>query len=312
MKRKIIVMLLSTAVVIGNVPIVSCASEFDDEVVSADAVEESADNYTSDENEDNAQAAENLTEEIENETDSAADKENLYENDIDSVEGKGDLQEESISAEEKAENLAADDEMEFYENSAVMLDADPAGTSYDTATTIEINKNYTGYGNDSFFYKFIVKKAGTFTVTLSHDVTSVPYETQGYISIYDSSKERIARKFIRRTEASIKMPVSLSMGTYYFMVSPAYKQNFNFMISGDNESTDGSSTTGNSGTCIEHEPNDSFEDANQIDINKYYYASLDNNDYYKFTVKKAGTFKVIFNHVINPVPYDSPNWVINL
>ncbi len=191
---------------------------------------------------------------------------------------------------ENAEVIEFAPEVEDGEEDAT-LNAE-AGNDIDNATSISLNTKYTGAlsdNNDADFYKITLNEAGLFNIKGIFRTRYVRWR------IYDDFGKELTReawgidKLSQR--GSFEYSRNLTRGTYYISIDRY-----------------GEGTTGAYSFALTHKSaNESFvedqggsdnnsDDANQIALNKTYKGQLalnDEEDWYKFTVPKKETVKVI-------------------
>ena len=173
----------------------------------------------------------------------------------------------------------------------VTLNAE-AGSDIDDATSISLNTKYTGAlsdNNDADFYKITLNEAGLFNIKGIFRTSHVRWR------IYDDFGSRLDYETDSIDNLSQRGTFDnfwyLTKGTYYVSID-----------------RDGYGTTGAYTFTLTHKSaNESFvedqggsnnnsDDANQIALNKTYKGQLalnDKEDWYKFTVPKKETVKVI-------------------
>ena len=167
-----------------------------------------------------------------------------------------------------------------------------AGSDIDDATSISLNTKYTGAlsdNNDADFYKITLNEAGLFNIKGIFRTSHVRW------TIYDDFGSKLSSNGDYRDNLSQRGTFDnswyLTKGTYYVSIA-----------------RDGYGTTGAYSFTLTHKSaNESFvedqggsnnnsDDANQIALNKTYKGQLalnDEEDWYKFTVPKKETVKVI-------------------
>ena len=197
---------------------------------------------------------------------------------------------DSIDTAENAEVTEFAPEVEDGEEDAT-LNAE-AGNDIDDATSISLNTKYTGAlsdNNDADFYKITLNEAGLFNIKGIFRTYHVRWR------IYDDFGSRLDYETDSIDNLSQRGTFDnfwyLTKGTYYVSID-----------------RDGYGTTGAYSFTLTHKSaNESFvedqggsnnnsDDANQIALNKTYKGQLalnDEEDWYKFTVPKKETVKVI-------------------
>ena len=167
-----------------------------------------------------------------------------------------------------------------------------AGSDIDNATSISLNTKYTGAlsdNNDVDFYEVTLNEAGLFSIKGIFRTNRIR------LRLYDDFGEKLYGDWwgidSLSQRGSFEHSWNLTKGTYYISVD-----------------RDGSSTTATYSFTLTHKSaNESFvedqggsnnnsDDANQIALNKTYKGQLalnDEEDWYKFTVPKKETVKVI-------------------
>lgn len=167
-----------------------------------------------------------------------------------------------------------------------------AGSDIDDATSISLNTKYTGAlsdNNDVDFYEVTLNEAGLFSIKGIFRTNRIR------LRLYDAFGEKLYGDWwgidSLSQRGTFEHSWNLTKGTYYISVD-----------------RDGSNTTGVYSFTLAHKSaNESFaedqggsnnnsDDANQIALNKTYKGQLalnDEEDWYKFTVPKKETVKVI-------------------
>lgn len=167
-----------------------------------------------------------------------------------------------------------------------------AGSDIDDATSISLNTKYTGAlsdNNDVDFYEVTLNEAGLFSIKGIFRTNRIR------LRLYDAFGEKLYSDWwgidSLSQRGTFEHSWNLTKGTYYISVD-----------------RDGSNTTGVYSFTLAHKSaNESFaenqggsnnnsDDANQIALNKTYKGQLalnDEEDWYKFTVPKKETVKVI-------------------
>ena len=167
-----------------------------------------------------------------------------------------------------------------------------AGSDIDDATSISLNTKYTGAlsdNNDVDFYEVTLNEAGLFSIKGIFRTNRIR------LRLYDAFGEKLYGDWwgidSLSQRGTFEHSWNLTKGTYYISVD-----------------RDGSNTTGVYSFTLAHKSaNESFaedqggsnnnsDDANQIALNKTYKGQIalnDEEDWYKFTVPKKETVKVI-------------------
>lgn len=165
------------------------------------------------------------------------------------------------------------------------------------AQWISVNQRVTGSGNR--FFAFTIDKNGYFTLNFQHPMVDYDY---GYwkVNLYDENQQYIKEWDINGYNRNFTTcRFGYPKGSYYIEIvekqedAPGYSLCVNFTQT----------------TTYETEYNNTFTTANPIKLNTTYggnlfYGSLGNGwigadeDYYKFTLSKAGCIKIAFRHAI--------------
>ena len=155
------------------------------------------------------------------------------------------------------------------------------GASFDAATELPLNKTNTFTLQESrydYYYKF----------TLTHDgYINFPFKMSDEkygpddIFVYNSSREKIwdlnVSMIIHYTRDYSDEKYGLPAGTYYLFVKAGYEENATFRMRLNFTESD----------VWETKPNNKFETADPVSLNKAYYGSFNDDrsdDYFKFYV----------------------------
>lgn len=161
-----------------------------------------------------------------------------------------------------------------------------------TAISLKTNafyKNRLVNDSDVNWYKFSVSKAGNLSVTFKHDYIESG-STYWKISIYNSLMEEISWDSFQGNEVSQTTDkFGIPAGTYYIEVYSYFYSSIQYdMKINYTESTD-----------WEAEVNDTYSQADVVEVNKTFYGALqteDDSDWYQFSVPKAGKVSLTFKH----------------
>jgi len=160
---------------------------------------------------------------------------------------------------------------------------------FSTATVVRDVGSYNAYfdsQNDDDYFAFDVAEAGTFSVTVSHNTIN------SYIYLYDDTHTRIVNTNYAKAQA---LTQSLTPGTYFvrvFSLNNAYDLDspYNIEFAG---------TVLGGTTSDSQEENDSFDTATAVTAVQTltaYFDTWNDEDYYRFDVAEAGTFRVTVSH----------------
>ena len=167
-----------------------------------------------------------------------------------------------------------------------------AGSDIDDATSISLNTKYTGAlsdNNDADFYKITLNEAGLFNIKGIFRTSHVRW------TIYDDFGSELSSNGDHRDNLSQRGTFDnswyLTKGTYYISIDrDGYRTTGAYSFTLTHKSANESFVEDQGGS------NNNSDDANQIALNKTYKGQLalnDEEDWYKFTVPKKETVKVI-------------------
>ena len=210
---------------------------------------------------------------------------------------------------EDGETISEDEEIWITEEGeTIEVDSmDASATGFDAARMINTNTTYTGNFTQStktFWFKFTVPSNGNLSFGFKHD-----YLESGSryweASIYtDGNHDELARYgFVGNKILYNQKKFGVAAGIYYLKVEDDYfsDANFNFRINYE--------SSGN----WETELNDTYQNADSINVNNMYYGSLQRGgdvDWYKFSISQNGSVSIDFNH--DYMEMDSLYWKIEL
>lgn len=210
---------------------------------------------------------------------------------------------------EDRETISEDEEIWITEEGeTIEVDSmDASATGFDAARMINTNTTYTGNFTQStktFWFKFTVPSNGNLSFGFKHD-----YLESGNCyweaSIYtDGNHDKLAQySFAGNKILYNQKKFGVAAGTYYLKLEPYYfsDANFNFRI---NYESSGSWET---------ELNDTYQNADTINVNNLYYGSLQRNgdvDWYKFSISQNGSVSIDFTH--DYIESDYAYWKIDL
>lgn len=196
---------------------------------------------------------------------------------------------------EDGENISEDEEIWVTEEGeTIEVDSmDASATGFDAARMINTNTTYTGNFTQStkeFWFKFTVPSNGNLSFGFKHD-----YLESGYCyweaSIYtDGNHDKLVKySFAGNKILYNQKKFGVAAGTYYLKIEDYYfsDANFNFRINYE--------SSGN----WETELNDTYQNADTINVNNLYYGSLQRNgdvDWYKFSISQKGSVSIDFTH----------------
>ena len=174
-----------------------------------------------------------------------------------------------------------------------------APDSFEEAKTINTNQRYTDNisdDDDNDYFCFTLSAAGTLNLSFEHPVV---FEQEEYWTaiIYDSSTNEICEfSFIGTDANTTSYMVGLPAGTFYLrIVGGSYSYGYSHRYSTEDYTFEVVYTQTD---YVEKENNETFATATDIALNQSYTASIndeDDNDYYKFTLSKAGTVALKFD-----------------
>lgn len=200
-------------------------------------------------------------------------------------------------------------EAEYGEDDAT-LNAE-AGSDIDNATSISLNTKYTealSDNNDADFYKITLNEAGLFNIKGIFRTSHVRWR------IYDDFGSRLDYETDSIDNLSQRGTFDnfwyLTKGTYYISIDrDGYRTTGAYSFTLTHKSANESFVEDQGGS------NNNSDDANQIALNKTYKGQLalnDEEDWYKFTVPKKETVKVIgrAQHDINWKMYEEVDGIM--
>ena len=173
--------------------------------------------------------------------------------------------------------------------------------SFRTADEISVNKFYNGntltgtagnLGGQEDYFKFTVKKNGAVKINFLHEIYKE--NSQYYtVSLYNANYDVITGFFVTGgATASNSAQIGITAGTYYVCVhgmGPAWKENTEYRFQAEYTQSG----------YFERENNENVTTATEIAPNKTYRGSLksiEDVDYYKVTLAKAGCVRLKFGH----------------
>ncbi len=173
--------------------------------------------------------------------------------------------------------------------------------SFWTADEISVNKFYNGntltgtagnLGGQEDYFKFTVKKNGAVKINFLHEIYKE--NSQYYtVSLYNANYDVITGFFVTGgATASNSAQIGITAGTYYVCVhgmGPAWKENTEYRFQAEYTQSG----------YFERENNENVTTATEIAPNKTYRGSLksiEDVDYYKVTLAKAGCVRLKFGH----------------
>ena len=167
-----------------------------------------------------------------------------------------------------------------------------AGNDIDNATSISLNTKYTGTlsdNNDADFYKITLNEAGLFSIKGIFRTRCVVWR------IYDDFGTKLDSRGWNidslSQRGSFEYSRNLTKGTYYISIDRDV-----WGTTGAYSFTLGHKSANESFVEDQGGSNNNSDDANQIALNKTYKGQIalnDEEDWYKFTVPKKETVKVI-------------------
>lgn len=167
-----------------------------------------------------------------------------------------------------------------------------AGSDIDDATSISLNTKYTGAlsdNNDADFYKITLNEAGLFSIKGIFRTRHVRWRIYDDFGTKLDSRDWNIDSLSQR--GSFEYSWNLTKGTYYISADRIRSNTtgtYSFSLGHKSANETFSEAQGGS--------NNNSDDADQIELNKTYKGQLafnDDEDWYKFTVPKKETVKVI-------------------
>jgi len=146
--------------------------------------------------------------------------------------------------------------------------------------------------DDNDWYKFSLEKAGYVNISFEHDyIESGSIYWKAYLFYSTDNKELANYEFAGNVTKSQTGNIGLPAGDYYIKITKGNwyysDKNYKFQLNYTETNT------------WEKEFNDTKEEANEIIVNNEIDASLrnsDDNDWYKFSLEKAGYVSISFEH----------------
>ena len=201
-------------------------------------------------------------------------------------------QEEPETTREDTEEETTTEEPEEEEEETI--DPLAANTSAAQAKAISVNTSYSdniSSGSESRYYSFSISSAGYVSLTFTHSFieTSTSYWN---VSLYhkDSSSAIVSFDVRGDSTSTTSCNIGIPSGSYTVKVSPKYYHN---------TSTYQIKVNYTQSSVWEREFNDSRSSADSLKVNTTYYgaiASSNDEDYYSFTLSKAGYVSLSFGH----------------
>jgi len=208
----------------------------------------------------------------------------------------GSAKEETVTNEvTEKEQLDEEFEVEKRLRSAAAI---VAGSTYSTATNVELNKTYTSSFTDTgaAFYKFTLTKPGIVDFSFNNNSGKTNYATLYFA--YDAVSNTSLYNVNWDSNPNFQKKVGLAAGTYCIYIDYFYNDYYEDL-------------GGNYDFCVNFTPNSSCETeanatlgtADVIAVNTSIYANAsysnkDDEDYFKFTIPQAGCVQIELAHNI--------------
>lgn len=163
--------------------------------------------------------------------------------------------------------------------------------TFSDASNIVLNSTITdnlASSSDKNYYKFDLSSPGKVMINFQHEQVS---RGSWRIYILDSNNKTLTDKYSGSDEINVNsLNLRLPSGTYYAKVTPSTFSNSDYKITIKYSAED---------MTYEKEPNDSLQNAYNVDLNKTYTGNLQSsrdNDYFKVELPSQGELKVNFQH----------------
>lgn len=165
--------------------------------------------------------------------------------------------------------------------------------TYNQANSISVNKNINGFiedYDDDDYYKFSLNSAGYLSLTFNHEY--IDRTSSGWqVIVYNSAGTEILSRYFYCNQTQMETAkIGLPSGSYHMVIkdgSAYYDVPYTFKINYT------------ASTYWEQEINDTYNEANSITVNREVNGSIEDysdDDYYKFSLNKAGYISLTFNH----------------
>ena len=179
--------------------------------------------------------------------------------------------------------------------------ATDAGNSIDSAAPIEVNTKYSDSicdGYDIDFFVFTLEQAGTISFTFEHPAV-LDQSDYWRLWIFDDKTEEVYYQAFNGTDTSTTTcTVGLPAGTFYLKITGCDERWDGYWKRYSNE-TYSFKVNYTETAYAEREFNESYDTATEVQTDRFYSGSINDGydyDYYKFTLEKAGTVSVTFQH----------------
>ena len=189
-----------------------------------------------------------------------------------------------------------------------------AGDSFDTATFIELNTQRTdniATRTEEDFYRFSLDTAGVVSIEFSHDYADTPDDTW-LLTLYNYEQGQIISRYFKGSERNaVKIcDLGLDKGDYYIRVQAIHHTFDQYTWSDVDYRVKVNFTAAND---WEKEFNDDFDKATKIPVNQKINGTVrtsSEDDYYRFSLDKAGVVSIKFSHDYVDTPEDT--WLLTL
>ena len=290
MKKKIMSVILSAVLLSGVVAPVSTYGEdfYSEEAGTAEETETANSTESVESQEEESDWAAEETEDVISgfEDGGFSDAQDLQE-----IESTTDGEEEAFTQEENAldeTEIWDDDELEVVE-----IDPMDASTSgFDSASKIYTNTTYSSNLTDSkreLWFKFSVPSNGNISFDFKHEYIESGWTYWMAVLYTGDHTELTVYDFAGNTTLYEKNKFGVAAGTYYLKINEYNFSDVNFRFRVNYEAADNWET----------EINDTYQQADSINVNGVYCGSLQNKgdvDWYKFVVPQNGYISIDFKH----------------
>ena len=190
------------------------------------------------------------------------------------------------------------------------IEAQAAGSSFASATKINVNQNYTDNiadRDENDYFRFTLSSDSKVSFSFSHNYID---SGNGYWNLHlykdnNSYDELYSCDFAGNEKTTKTLNLGLPKGTYYIKISNDwyYKTTIDYTVRVNADTVNN----------WEKEFNDEFDSADNISLNKNYYGVLQGSydkDFYKFSLSSSADLILTFSHPF--IDSDRNYWTIKL
>ena len=190
------------------------------------------------------------------------------------------------------------------------IEVSAAGSSFASATKINVNQNYTDNiadGDENDYFRFTLSSDSKVSFSFSHNYIGHG-ESYWYLHLYkdnNSYDEVYSCGFAGNEKTTKTLNLGLPKGTYYIKITNDwyYTTTIDYTVRVNADTVDN----------WEKEFNDEFDSADKISLNKNYNGAIqDGNDYdfYRFTLSSDSKVSFSFSH--NYIGHGESYWYLHL